>query len=193
VEDVIAVVVGFLLTTVAGGWWASRLQQRAWLRQNEVQLRQAEHEIAAGACKEITSLLDRRLYRMQRLVWAAAGGDLDELERRRQQYVAVLFDWNDHLNTNLSVVGTYFGNKARGQLDGLYEDFKRVGRDVEDLVRGVTSGEPNPGLADRVGAELEGRDAGSLNDSVYQFGLLLMGRLRDGKVGRKAPDREPYA
>ena len=190
-DNVIAIVLGFLLTTVAGGWWASRLQQRAWLRQNEVQLRQAEHESAAGACKEILSLLDRRLYRMQRLVWAAAGGDLGEVERRRQQYVEVLFDWNDHLNTNLSVVGTYFGNRARGHLEGLYEDFKRVGGEVEDLVRGATRGEPDPGLADRVGAELEGRGADSLNDSVYQFGLLLLGRLRDGRVGRKAPDGEP--
>ena len=190
-DNVIAVVVGFLLTTVAGGWWASQLQQRAWLRQNEVQLRQAEQESAAGACREITSLLDRRLYRMQRLVWATTSGDLEELERRRQEYVAVLFDWNDHLNTNLSVVGTYFGNKARGQLEGLYEEFKRVGSDVEDLVRGATRGEPNSGLADRASAELEGRGAGSVNDRVHQFGLLLMGRVRDGKVGRKAPDGEP--
>jgi len=29
----------------------------------------------------------------------------------------------------------------------------------------------------------------TLNDEVYRFGLLMMTRLRDGKVGRGAPDR----
>ena len=79
------------------------------------------------------SLLDRRLYRMQRLMWAAtvhsaSGVGDDEIERRRQGYVEVLFAWNDRLNTNLSVIGSYFGDDARTYLDGLYEDFAHVGR-----------------------------------------------------------------
>lgn len=32
--------------------------------------------------------------------------DEDELERRRQDYLRImLFEWNDHLNRNLSVIG----------------------------------------------------------------------------------------
>ncbi|MET0195718.1 MAG: hypothetical protein ABW364_00680, partial [Rhodococcus fascians] len=91
-EGVLAVVVGFALTTVAGGWWASQLQQRSWFKQNDMRMREADSERAAAACTDITSLLDRRLYRMQRLLWAAIarGGDStrnEELERRRQDYI----------------------------------------------------------------------------------------------------------
>ena len=107
-ENIVGIIVGFALTTVAGGWWATRLQDRSWVRQNDVRLRESENERAGVACQDLTVLLDRRLYRMQRLLWAAdEGSDESGLERRRQEYLDVLFAWNDRLNTNLSLVGSY--------------------------------------------------------------------------------------
>ena len=70
VDDIVGIVLGFALTTIAGGWWAARLQDRSWARQNELRLREAERERAAAACRDVTSLLDRRLYRMLRLLYA---------------------------------------------------------------------------------------------------------------------------
>lgn len=193
-ENALGIVLGFVLTTIAGGWWAARLQERSWVRQNDVRLREAENERAGAACQELTLLLDRRLYRMLRLLWAAEAADLEELEKRRAEYVEILFAWNDRLNANLSLVGSYFGDVARAQLDGLYEEFKRVGREVETVVRAARAGEPTRDLAEAVAREFEGREAGSLNDRVYQFGLMLMGQLREGQVGRYAPDKsEPRA
>lgn len=182
------------MTTVAGGWWASYLQQRAWNRQNEVRLLEAAIERAGAACQEITSLLDRRRFRMQRLMWAATRGgadevDMDELERRRQDYVAILFEWNDRLNTNLSLVGTYFGESARVELDQLYEDFSRVGAKVEALVRAARSGEDTRDCGAELASEFEGWSPHSLNDHVYQFGVRLMSQLREGQVGQAAPDK----
>ena len=185
-ESIVGIVVGFALTTLVGGWWAARLQERSWSRQNDVRLREAENERAGAACQELMGLLDRRLFRMQRLVWAAAAADAPELERRQQEYVDVLFAWNDHLNTNLSLVGALFGDEPRAYLDDLYETFKRVGQRVEDVVRAARAGEDSTELARRVSLEFEGRESGSLNDRVYQFGLMLMGQLRDGRVGRYA-------
>ena len=133
-ENLVGIVVGFALTTVAGGWWAAKLQERSWARQNDVRLRDSENERAGTACQELMSLLDRRLYRMQRLLWAATTsgdeeGQIPELERRRQDYVDVLFAWNDRLNTNLSLTGSFFGDDARAYLDQLYEDLEgQVGR-----------------------------------------------------------------
>lgn len=193
-EGALGVLQGFALTTLIGGWWASYLQQRAWNRQNEVRLIEAAIERAGAACQEITSLLDRRLFRMQRLTWAATRGradevDLDELERRRQDYVAILFEWNDHLNTNLSLVGTYFGEGARAALDQLYEDFSRVGAKVEGMVRAARSGEDTRELGAELASEIEGWSPHSLNDHVYQFGVRLMSQLREGQVGQAAPDK----
>ncbi len=136
------------------------------------------------------SLLDRRLYRMQRLLWAADGSAGEaEIERRRLEYLEVLFAWNDRLNTNLSLTGSYFGDEARASLAGLFEDFKRVGAGVEAVVRAARAGEATNELADGVGTEFGGRNAGSLNDRVYEFGLLLMSQLREGQVGRYAPNK----
>jgi hypothetical protein len=188
-ESIVGIVIGFALTTLVGGWWAARLQERSWDRQNDVRLREAESERASAVCQELMGLLDRRLYRMQRLLWAAAAAaDTSELERRRQEYTDVLFAWNDHLNTNLSLVGTFFGDEARAYLDGLYENFAGVGQRVEAVVRAARSGEGTTGRAQQIALEFEGREAGSLNDRVYQFGLMLMGQLRDGRVGRYALD-----
>ena len=186
-ESIAGIVVGFALTTLVGGWWAARLQERSWNRQNDVRLREEEHERASGACQELMGLLDRRLYRMQRLLWAATAAGRPELDRRRQDYVDVLLEWNEHLNTNLALVGAFFGDTARVRLDGLYEDFKRVGQHVEAVVRASLAGEDTAELAQQVALEFEGREVGSLNDRVYRFGLLLMGQLRDGQVGRYAP------
>ena len=40
---------------------------------------------------------------------------------------------------------------------------------------------------DHVTKEFEG-GTGTLNDEVYQFGLMLMGQLRDDEIGRRAPN-----
>jgi hypothetical protein len=101
----------------------------------------------------------------------------------------VLFAWNDRLDTNLSLVGSYFGDHARTYLDGLYEDFTRVGQEVEAVVRAARSGQDTSHSASQVVAEFEAREPGSLNDRVYQFGLMLMGQLREGRVGRYAPNK----
>lgn len=159
------------------------------MRQNDLRLREAESERAGATCQELMLLLDRRLYRMLRLLWAAGGTDAAELEKRRLEYLEVLFSWNDRLNTNLSLVGSYFGDEARAYLDSLYEDFKRVGRSVEAAMRAAKAGEDTKQLVEDVALEFEGRQPGSLNDRVYQFVLMLMGQLREGQVGRYAPNK----
>lgn len=191
-QNLAAILLGFALTTVAGGWWAARLQERSWTRQNETRMREVEGDRAATACQDLTSLLDRRLYRMQRLLWAAMNHAAkpagEELEQRRQEYVDVLIVWNERLNMNLSVVGSYFGDDARAYLDGLYEDFRRVGQGVEGAVRAARTGGDPSGAAKQIAVEFEGLRIGTLNDRVYQFGLTLMGQLREGQVGRYAPN-----
>ena len=190
-KDLVTIVLGFVLTTGVGGWWASRLQSRSWLQQNEVRLREKELDRAGATCSSVMSLLDARLYRMKRLLEAAAPvGVVDptELETRRTEYVKVLFEWNDRLNTNLSLVGSHFGQDARVALDELYIAFQEVGRDIEGVVRRAQAREDSAGDVARIAEQFEGREPGSLNDKVYRFGLLLMGRLRDGTVGRTAPN-----
>lgn len=194
IDNVLAIVLGFVLTTVVGGWWAARLQERSWARQNDIRLREAESQRAGSACQDVTTLLDKRLFRMQRLLGATtvvANGvvGVDELDKRLRDYDEVVIAWNERLNMNLSLVGSHFGDDARSFLEGLYEDFRRVGLRVEATVRVAKGGgDPAPMVAE-ITPEFEGRDPGSLNDRVYQFGLMLMSQLREGTVGRYAPNK----
>jgi hypothetical protein len=188
-KDAATILLGFVLTTLVGGWWAARLQQKSWSQQNDVRLREAAAERAGMVCQELTALMDRRLYRMQGLLWSAMAEpvDLGELDQRREEYREVLKDWNEKLNMHLSLVGSYFGDAARARLDALYEEFKRVGEGVELAVRAAARGDDVTAVAACVQPELAGRAPGTLNDRVYNFGLVLTGQLRDGEVGPDAP------
>lgn len=193
--QVVSIAIGFVLTTLVGGWWASRLQERSWDRQNRLRLEEEERERAAEVCRELSALLDKRLYRMRRLYWAIVGhaeGRVDSalLEARRKDYDDVLYQWNDALNTNLAVVGSHFGEAARTYLDRLYEHFRRVGNRLEQGLQAVRKGED---LSDfkRLDSEFEGLEPGSLNSSVYSLVFTMMSQLREGLVGRGAPDKIP--
>lgn len=189
--EVIPIAVGFILTTVAGGWWASRLQQRSWERQNEVRLKEEEVRRATALCDELTRLLDKRLYRMGRLCWAVAAlqqGHLSSevVEARFQDYNDVLYEWNDRLNANLALLDTHFGAWARDYLFHLYEHFRGVGGEIESQLRRLRRGEDVSAAVDAILPEFEGWSTGSLNARVYEFGRGMTAQLRDGRVGRSA-------
>ncbi len=142
---------------------------------------------ADDVCQAVSRLLDRRLYRMLRLVDVldGQGDDPDRpalLARRLGEYDQVLYEWNDQLNLNLAMMGTYFGESARDWLDlVLYENFRSVGSDLQGAYRQAIR-EPSAVLLDGLRERL-----GELNGQVYELGVFMMTRLREGQVGRRAP------
>lgn len=191
--EIASIAFGFILTTVVGGWWASRLQERSWDRQNRLRLEEEDRKRAAEVCRDLSGLLDKRLYRMRRLYWAIEGlaaGTVEEsvLQGRRKDYDDVLYEWNDTLNTNLAVIGSHFGEAARAYLDLLYDDFRRVGRELERGLQAALRGDQLHGFQD-LDSEFEGSDQRTLNNSVYLLVLAMTSQLREGVVGRAAPDK----
>lgn len=190
---VVSVVLGFVLTTVVGGWWATRLQDRSWERQNDLRQKEDAVKRAATTADELLRLLDKRLYRMRRLYWAAeavaAGGKpKDLLDVRLDAYNDVLYEWNDRLNANLALVGSYFGSGARSYLYELYEQFRSVGGHLEDAVAGVRRGDDVLAGLRVIDPQFEGWSAGSLNHRVYLLGLAMMTQVREERVGQDAPE-----
>jgi hypothetical protein len=111
-NEITPLVVGFLLTTVLGGLLGTWLQQRTWKRQNDVQLRQDGLCRADDVCYSVSTLLDKRLYRMRRFYFALASDpELPERNERikvcLKEYDVVLYEWNDSLNLNLALMGAY--------------------------------------------------------------------------------------
>jgi hypothetical protein len=191
VKDIVVLVIGFLLTTVAGGCLGTYLQQRAWRRQNEARLREEELRRADDACQVISVLVDKRRYRMLRLLAAmqeqGTGSDVStRLEQSRQAYDAVLFEYNDRLNVHFSLIGTYFGERARAWLqDEVHERFVQAG---ELLVRAGRPASTEESAADLAAAakELE-----ALNEQIYRLSVFMMAMLREGRVGRQVDDALP--
>jgi hypothetical protein len=196
-NEIASIVIGFALSTLIGGWWAARLQARAWEHQNDVRLSEAEIERAAAVCRDVSQLLDRRLYRMRRLFWAIkrlSEGNVTEsvLNGRIGEYDQILYEWNDNLNVHLSAVGTHFGAAARGYLDESYERYRTLGTRLERCIGQVRQGGEVLSDLREIDVEFEGWKADSLNHRNYTLGLAMMGQLRDGTVGRKAPADSTY-
>jgi hypothetical protein len=186
VDALLPVVVGFLLTTVLGGLLGTYLQWRTWVHQNEVQLREGELRRAGEVCHTVSRLLDKRRYRMVRLfhavrVRAPEHGAPDLLERRLSDYDQVLYEWNDSLNANLAQMGTSFGQRARDQLERAYERYQQVGAELEEAYRQAAR-TSQPAALEGLEGRLE-----ELNDTAYQLNLLMLTQLREGTVGRQAP------
>jgi hypothetical protein len=125
---------------------------------------------------------------MLRLYYALASNteppNSNRVQESLREYDAVLYEWNDSLNLNLALIGTYFGETARDWLDRqIYETYKQVGADLESYYQRVTRD-----VADGVSLqEIKGK-LDSLSGQVYQLGVFMMTQLRDGCVGRTAPD-----
>lgn len=187
-QDILNLIIGFVLTTLLGGLLGSYLQQRSWKHQNEAHLKEEELKRASEVCESVSQLLDKRLYRMRRLYFAceryAQEGSPSKqvLDQKLQDYDAVLYEWNDRLNLNLALVGTYFGQSARVYLhDNIYESFKSVGSELEQAYREIQK----PNAQYRFPKLLKQID--QLNYYVYRLGVFMMIQLRGGHVGRSAP------
>jgi hypothetical protein len=69
-EQLITLVVGFALTTIVGGLLGAYFQRRTWDHQNERTLAEADRSHATQTCRELSQLMDKRLYRMLQIRWA---------------------------------------------------------------------------------------------------------------------------
>jgi hypothetical protein len=173
-DQVILVVLGFVLTSAAGGLIAHYFQMRT----DERRRRESERQAAATVFDEISRAMDRRLYRMWLWHWGLKSGDDERIEKALDGYRTVLIEWNDSLNRNLALTYRYFGGGVWRYLDrALYEEFARIGRLLEDRYRGVRG--LTRGSADQV---LEGQ-LKALNDEVYVLNRFMVSLIQNGTVG----------
>jgi hypothetical protein len=188
-DEYLKIAFGVLFTSLVGGALGYIFQSRLWGHQNEARLRDEEARRADEVSQALSRLLDRRLYRMLRLFYASRSlingqGQRAEAEKCREDYNVVLYEWNDNLNINLALIGTYFGKSARDWLsERVYLAYQHVGEQVQSFYRSAIAGTSTSTDAFK---ELEGNLWG-LNDDVYRLNVFMMTQLRGGEVGRRAP------
>ena len=187
-KDLLPLFVGFVLTSVLGGLLGYTFQNRAWKNQQKAQQREQDRQQALRTFEEVSQLLDKRLYRMRRLYWAARSralgtGDKAELTSALANYREVLVEWNDNLNRTLALVHTYFGSQVRERLeDEIYEGFATLGRGLDEIVRMVSAAEDKC-----IEVPTFGYLVHRLGRRVYQLNVDMLELLEDDRIGRLAP------
>jgi hypothetical protein len=186
-EQLVTIVLGFALTTVVGGVLGAWFQRRTWDHQNERTLAELDRGHATQVCRELSQLMDKRLYRMRQLDWALSAKPLDEsrVQAKLMDYRTVLYEWNDSLNRNLAAAEIQFGGDVREQLErNIYEAFRAAGATLEASYKRLHA-DDRPDADEPVGGSLE-RDLDQLREDIYDLGVAMLRRIRDGRVGRHA-------
>lgn len=180
-HDVILLVIGFLLTTLVGGYLTQGWQRRADAFQREAELRRSEQQAATRVFEELSRLMDKRLYRMRRLHNGLEGRVAAErMAERWDAYREVLFEWNENLNRNLALAQRYFGDQARNTFEfQINEGFRSLGALLE--------GGPYPEDG-RTRYEVRQQMADDLNNVIYDFDVDLIAAIQQAEVGRYRSD-----
>ena len=191
-QQLLLLVAGFVLTSVLGGLLGYLLQSRAWTYQRQVQRRDERRQQALKTFEEVSVLLDRRLYRMRRLYWAArrkgqGTGDEAGITAARDDYREVLFEWNDNLNRTLALIETYFDSQTRTMLeDEVYDEFTVTGRGLEEIVRMVLAAGD-----ERIEVPRFGYRVTKLSRRVYELNVWMLRLLEAENLGQSTLRESP--
>ena len=91
-------VAGFILTTVMGGFLAHLFQQLTWRRQARLDLFRQRYNEGTQLLERVTSLADRRFFRLQRFIWAITdASDPSTVALRETEYFDAVIQWNESL------------------------------------------------------------------------------------------------
>jgi len=186
-NQIILLVLGFLLTSVAGGVLGNYFQQRTWRHQHDVQQREQERQQAIQIFEEVSKMLDQRIYRMRLMFWATRDhvreGNADQMDSALAEYRKILQIWNDNLNRCPAMITAYFGEGMRQQLEDLYEQYASVGRALDQFIRDASQGHVTevPPIGQRLTV---------LSHQVYSFNLAMLDQIQHGRLGESAPIRK---
>jgi peptidoglycan hydrolase-like protein with peptidoglycan-binding domain len=188
-DQVVLLLLGFVLTTVVGGALGYYFQRRTW----DSNRRESERTAAASVFDDISRAMDGRLYRMRLVYWGLKGGDEDRIAAAMDEYRATLVRWNDNLNRNLALVHRYFGRDVWAFLSGvLYEEFAIIGRHLEGWYRRRLDREL--GSAEEGRLFVTGRRLQALSNDIFELNRLMIAMIQRGGVGlylEEAMEGEP--
>lgn len=175
-HDLIILLLGFVMTSLLGGYLAQSWQNRSAKIQRDSALLTIEQNAATEVFEELSRMMDKRLYRMRRVHNGLGSGfSQEKMSERWSTYREVLFEWNENLNRNLALVQRYFGNEHREILEfKIQAGFRHFGQ--------LLSGDSYP---DHVNSKYDYRQtvADELNVIIYDFDVALISKIQRGKVG----------
>lgn len=170
-----------VLGAAVGGWY----QQRAWRNQHFQGFRDQRIAAASKITQDIANLIDRRLYRQRRVIWAIRQGEPADVDQALAEYRGAIFEWMDNLGRIKAELWQSFDRCTAIQFEEqIHDRFAAVGRNIEARIRGTRRG----ALAQ------EERDLNTLGRSSYEFVHGLLTRIsREDLVGLVGRDTVSYS
>lgn len=119
----VAIILGFILTSILGKLIANWIQNKNWRVQTKTNLFKSRYEEGKEFLDELSLHMGKRYFLLQRLFWAIRDSNDEEIDPRRKEYFDSVVDWNSKI--------WYYRNKIRllvgNQEADLFLDFLENG------------------------------------------------------------------
>jgi hypothetical protein len=166
--QIMKLMVGFLLTTLCGGFLGFIFQRRHARYQCLQNRAEKEMETCQAVFEEVSRLLDKRLYRTRQLLHFL--NSQDAKEQKLAEYIEVVTQWNENINRILALIEFSFGRPVRDSLDyDVGTAFVNTGKLLEDSIRNKT--------------QIDSADITQRLDTiaaqVYQFNMKMLVLIKD--------------
>ena len=146
-----------MIGAIIGAW----LQHRYWIRQNQENSRTERKNAAFAVAHRAAELIDRRIHRQRRILWAVLGRNSNEIENERLAYKAAVDEWMGSLGRIKAELWTSFGRNESFYIEeGIHDSLMKNGRKIEIAIR-------NNNISGLSGAENE------LNVTNYRSFLFI--------------------
>ncbi|RMH80145.1 MAG: hypothetical protein D6681_18765 [Calditrichaeota bacterium] len=174
-ENIILLVIGFVLTSILGGGIGTYFQHRAWENQWKVLRIERELQHKTKVFERISSLLDERLFRARQLLWSLNGKFKDkDVEQRLQMYRESVRNWNEQLNSNSALIEIYFGKDFRDKFEReIGKEFVDNGMVIEKLYNQYRR------TKKRVNTTQAEQKLNDLYKKIYRFDLELLESIKN--------------
>lgn len=124
-SNLVILLVGFLLTTIAGGLISSWIQRSSWERQTRVDLYRKRYEEGSQFLNELSKLIGTRCFQMQRYLWAIEDLPEERLSGIEKEYFKTVAEWNATYWMNRNKTRLFVG-EAQANLFLDYTDDRRI-------------------------------------------------------------------
>lgn len=188
-NELALLLIGAFLTTLVGSYLTYFFQYTNWKHQYEADLIQAERKAATEFFNQVSSLMDKRLYRTKQVLWkvkSKRGGK--EIEKQMNYYREVVFEWNDNLNGNLVLTQRYFGASVKHDLEQIYSMFSPLGSALETISLPRQIIQDSQYLTKALD-EAEKKIV-EIDKQVYRLNAKMMGLIKDGRIGVFSSDTD---
>ncbi|MCK9379274.1 MAG: hypothetical protein M0P97_04000 [Candidatus Moranbacteria bacterium] len=178
------VVLTFLLVNYFGGKLAEDAQRRFADYQHEKILKESEISAATAIFEEVSRLMDKRIYRMEKLNWELKDNkDFKKIDNQMELYREVLYDWNDNRNRDIALMERYFGKNISDYYDNdVHRAIKDAGVLLEDCYY-----LPYYKRKEDMGWEIDGR-MGDLENKAKELNIRMLKLIQTQGVGIFNPE-----